>query len=68
MTTTYTVTRYSDGQAIGRSELTVEQFGHYQSMAQQPEGIIRLGALPHDYYDLDVDYQDESENTTVYLD
>lgn len=63
----YTVTRYQDGQAIGTSELTAEQFAHYEAMAQQPEGVIRLGALPHDYYDLDAEYQDVSEDTTVYL-
>lgn len=66
-TTSYTVTRYIDGQAIGRATLTAEQFAHYSAMAQQPEGVIRLGALPHNYYDLDSEYQDTHEDTTVFL-
>lgn len=66
--TAYTVRRYNDSQAIGTATLTDEQFAHYEAMSQQPEGIIRLGALPHDYYDLDAEHQDASENTSVYLD
>jgi hypothetical protein len=64
----YNVKRYQDGQTIGSASITNEQFAHYMAMSQQPEGIIRLGALPHDYYDLDADYQDMSADTTVYLD
>lgn len=68
MTATYTVRRYNDSQAIGSATLTDEQLRHYEAMSQQPEGIIRLGALPHDYYDLDAEHQDAGENTSVYLD
>ncbi len=66
--TNYTVRRYSDGQAIGSVDLDAEQFALYDSMAQQPEGIIRLGAMPHDLYDLYDDCQDESPDSTIYLD
>ena len=66
--TCYTVRRYNDAEAIGEANLTAEQYRHYEGMAQQPEGIIRLGALPHAYYDLDADYQDTHEDTSVYLD
>lgn len=66
--TTYTVRRYSDAKAIGSANLTAEQFAHYEAMAQQPEGIIRLGAMPHSYYDLDANYQDTHEDTSIYLD
>lgn len=65
---TYTVSRYNDGKAIGTANLTDEQFRHYEAMAQQPEGLIRLGALPHSYYDLHPEYQDAHEDTTVYID
>lgn len=68
MTTHYHVRRYDNADAIGDANLTAEQFAHYMAMAQQPEGLIRLGALPHDYYDLDADHQDTHEDTTVYLD
>lgn len=66
-TTTYDVTNYATGQVIGTARLTSAQFAHYERMAQQPEGLIRLGALPHAYYDLEPDYQDTHENTTVYF-
>lgn len=66
--TTHDVVRYSDGQVIGLVNLTADQFGEYESQAQQPEGLIRLGALPHDFYELDDEYQDTHEDTTVYLD
>lgn len=71
MTTTktnYTVRRYNDAEAIGNIDLTPEQFARYESMAQQPEGIIRLGAMPHDLYELDAEHQDTHEDTTIYLD
>lgn len=67
-TTQYTVRRYNDGREIGTANLTADQFRHYEAMSQQPEGIIRLGALPHDYYDLAPEYQDTGENVTVYID
>jgi len=66
--TTHSVIRHSDGQAIGTAILTADQFGEYESQAQQPEGLIRLGALPHDFYELDDEFQDVHEDTTVYLD
>jgi len=62
------VKRYNDGKTIGEVELTAEQFERYESLAQQPEGIIRLGAMPHDLYDLAEEYQDTHEDTTIYLD
>lgn len=65
---TYKVTRYNDGEVIGKAVLTAEQFAHYEAMSQQPEGTIRLGALPHSYYDLKAEYQDTGENVTVWLD
>ncbi len=67
-TTSYSVKRYNDGKTIGTVELTAKQFARYESLAQQPEGIIRLGAMPHDLYELDAEYQDTHEDTTVYLD
>lgn len=70
MTTTktmYAVCRYNDATQIGSVELTTEQYRRYEAMSQQPEGLIRLGAMPHDLYDLDEEHQDTSENTTVYL-
>lgn len=67
-TKTYSVRRYNDGKAIGSVELTPEQFGRYGSIAQKPEGLVRLGAMPHDLYELDAEYQDTHEDTTIYLD
>jgi hypothetical protein len=67
-TTTHDIVRYNDGQIIGTVNLTADQFSAYESQAQQPEGLIRLGALPHDLYELDAEYQDAHEDTTVYLD
>lgn len=66
--TTYSVRRYSDGREIGRVDLSPEQFARYKAMAQQPEGLIALGDLPHDLYNLDEEYQDTAASTTVYLD
>ncbi len=66
--TNYTVRRYSDNKAIGSVDLTAEQFSLYESMSQQPQGLIRLGAMPHDLYELDAEYQDTHEDTTIYLD
>jgi hypothetical protein len=66
--TKYDVKNYATGETIGAANLTDEQFAHYMSMAQQPEGLIRLGAMPHDMYDLDSEHQDAGENTTIYLD
>ena len=67
-TTKYTVRRYQDNRAVGEVELTAEQFAHYEAMAQQPEGLIRLGSMPHDYYNLDSEYQDLHEDATIWLD
>ena len=66
--TEYTVYRYADAKEIGKASLTREQFRHYEAMSQQPNGLIRLGDLPHDYYDLAFEFQDTSENVTVYID
>jgi hypothetical protein len=66
--TTYAVRRYDDGRQIGSVKLTSEQFRRYEAMTQQPEGLIRLGAMPHDLYDLDEEYQDTHGDTTIYLD
>mgnify|MGYP001163306489 CR=1 FL=1 len=66
--TKYTVRRYDNSQAIGAVELTDEQFARYESLAQQPQGLIRLGAMPHDLYELDAEYQDTHEDTTIWLD
>lgn len=63
----YTVVRYADGRGIGSVNLTDEQFAHYAAMAQQPEGLIRLGAMPHDYYNLDEEFQGLHEDTTIFL-
>lgn len=67
-TTNYTVRRYQDNQAVGNVDLTAEQFARYESMAQQPQGLIALGDMPHDLYNLDEQYQDLSPSTTIYLD
>lgn len=63
----YSLVRYNDGVTIGQGNLTPDQFARYEAMAQMPEGIIRLGALPHDFYDLDADYQDTHKDTTVFF-
>lgn len=67
-TTTHDVVRYHDGQAIGTAILTADQFGEYESQAQPPQGLIRLGALGHDVYELDAEHSDTTDDTTVYLD
>lgn len=67
-TTNYTVRRYQDNQDVGNVDLTAEQFARYESMAQQPQGLIALGDMPHDLYNLDEQYQDLSPSTTIYLD
>ena len=66
--TSYIVRNYATGNRIGEVKLTAEQFARYESLAQQPKGIARLGALPHDLYNLDAEHQDAHEDTTVYLD
>ena len=56
--------RYSDSQAIGH---LLPQFeNEFRAMAQQPQNIIRLGALPHAWYSLGPDFQGTNEDTTVY--
>lgn len=63
----YDVMRYEDGERIGTSNITPEQYRRYEAMAQQPEGLIRLGALPHDWYDLLPEHQGLHEDTTVWI-
>lgn len=65
--TGYTVITYQDGVIVGHVELTDEQFAHYIEMSQKPEGIIRLGDMPHDYYNLYPQYQDLNPDTTIFL-
>ncbi len=67
-TTRYAVTCYKTGEVMGHVELTADQFARYESMSQQPQGIIALGDLPHDLYELDAEYQDAPASTVVYLD
>lgn len=67
MTTRYALTRYQDGVVLGYAILTDEQFCHYSDMSQQPQGLMRLGAMPHDWYELKDQYQDAHEDTTVFL-
>ena len=67
----YIVRRYSDNEAIGTVELTAEQFALYESIAQQPQGLITLGdqvAIKNNLYALDLEYQDLPPSTTVWLD
>lgn len=65
MITRYALTRYQDGVVLGYALLKAEEFRHYSDMA--PQGLIRLGAIPHDWYDLKGEYQDSHEDTTVFL-
>lgn len=66
--TKYTVTRYRDGEAVGTIDLTPEQFARYEALAQQPEGLIRIGdKAAFEFYNLDDEYQDMSPNETVFL-
>lgn len=67
-TTNYLVRRYNDGKQIGEANLTANQFAHYEAISQKPQGLIRLGAMPHDYYDLAYEFQDSHEDTAIYLD
>lgn len=46
-----------DGTVIGETNMSPAYFGDSQ----------RLGAMPHDTYDLDAAYQDTHEDTLVYL-
>jgi len=46
-----------DGTVIGTTNMNRIAFGQFQ----------RIGAMPHDYYELDADYQDTHEDTLVYL-
>jgi len=65
--TCYSLYRYEDSTEIGHAVLTAEQHANYVAMADGDAGAIRLGALPHDWYDLDDDYQDTHEDTAVYF-
>lgn len=67
MAENYCVKRYEDNQTIGIATLTSEQWQRYLAMSQQPQGLIRLGALPHDWYSLDDEFQGTHEDTAVYL-
>lgn len=67
-TESFAVTRHIDGIIIGHSVLTPEQFASYEAMSQMPGGLIRLGVMPHDYYELYAEYQDTSPDTTIWLD
>ena len=62
MPTTTRIYRYSDAAPIG----TTNDPAAWERMAQQPENLIRLGAIPHGMYTLDAEYQDLPEDTTVY--
>lgn len=66
--TKYDLIRYTDAQVIGHANLTSEQVAHYESMSDGPECLIRLGALPHDFYEIDAEYQDTAADTTVWID
>lgn len=66
-TKNYEVKLYGTGECVGNVDLTDEQFRHYEAMAQQPEGIIRLGTMPHDYYNLDSEHQGLGADTVIYL-
>jgi hypothetical protein len=67
VTETHVLYTYADKREVGTSELTAKQYRHYVAMSDQHTGAIRLGALPHDYYDLAPEFQDLPENTTVYI-
>ena len=64
----YTIRRYKDGKAIGIAKLSSDDCSRFEQMCQKPEGIIRLGAIPNQWYRLAQSCQDEHEDTTVYLD
>ena len=67
MTTTYEIHRYHDAKVVGEIELTDRQYAEFQSECQQPEGLIRLGAICNEYTLAD-EFQDTHEDTTVYID
>lgn len=73
-TTTYAIRRYSDSSSLGSVDLTPQQFARYESLAQQPEGIIALadlmdGLCSGNEYDIfDLDHEDQDTSVTVYLD
>lgn len=63
----FAVKRYSDNLTIGHVTLTPEQYSRYESLSQQPEGLAKIGELPHDLYDLDEEYQDSHQDTVIFL-
>jgi hypothetical protein len=72
---TYSVYRYTDGVRIGTCTVSADQWRHLQAMCQQPKEcmawkrcLIRLRAVPHEYYDLAPEFQDTHKDTTVYFD
>ena len=58
---------YDDNTTIGTCDMTDEQYQQYVDMSDSDVGTIRLGALPHAWYDLDDEYQDTHEDTAVYI-
>jgi len=64
---TYELIRYGDNETLGHFDLTDAQHAHYLEISQQPQGLIRLGDLPHDLYALEPEHQGTSENTTVWI-
>lgn len=67
MTEKFAVKRYCDNQTIGHVTLTPEQYSQYESLSQQPEGLVKIGELPHELYDLDKNYQDLHQDTVIFL-
>lgn len=63
----FSVKRYSDNQTIGHVTLTPDQYARYESLSQQPEGLAKIGELPHDLYDLDEEYQSSHQDTVIFL-
>ena len=63
----YEIISYQENVTLGRFELTDAQHRQYLAMSQQPQGLIRLGDLPHDLYELDPEHQGTHEDTTVWI-
>lgn len=64
---TFHLRRYSDNVQIGNYTITHDQLMHWKAIALERESIIRLGALPHGYYDLYPEFQDTPEHTLVFI-
>lgn len=65
--TEYNLIRYNDGVTIGRGKLTPPKLARYLELVQRPEGFIRLGDLPLEFYELDTEYQDLHEDILVFF-